>query len=113
MRLIYIIKNKKLIENDGYIYNIYAKKGDYLNPGTLLYTTKDLTKGKLEIFISINDIDNIKNKNIFINDERTNLKINKIYKISDSKNISSYKVEIIIPNPKKFSKLVKINFKNI
>ena len=111
MRLENTIKNKKLIENSSYIYNIYVKKGDYVNPGTLIYTTKNLTKGKLEIFVSINDIDNIKNKTIFINNKQSNLKIDKIYKVADSKNISSYKVEIIVPNPKEFSTLIKINFK--
>lgn len=43
--------------------------------------------------------------------KKSNLKIDKIYKVADSKHISSYKVEIIVPNPKTFSRLVKIEFK--
>lgn len=105
------IKNKKLIEKSNYIYNISVKKGDYVNPGTLLYESKDLSKGKLEIFVPIADVDKIKDKTIYLDDKKTDLKINKIYDVADSKHISSYKTEIVIDNPKTFSRLVKIEFK--
>lgn len=105
------IKNKKLVEKSNYIYNISVKKGDYVNPGTLLYESKDLSKGKLEIYVPIADVDKIKGKSIYLNDKKTDLKINKIYDVADSKHISSYKTEIIINNPKTFSRLVKIEFK--
>ena len=105
------IKNKKLFEKNRYIYNIEVKKDDYVSPGTLLYEAKDLTKGKLEIFIPISDYESILNKTIFIDGKKSDLKIDKIYKVADSKHISSYKCEIIVPNPKIFSRLVKIEFR--
>ena len=105
------LKNKKLVENNKYIYEISVKKGDYVNAGTLLYETKDISKGKLEIFVPISDIKTIKNKTIYLDDKKTDLKINKIYEIADSKHISSYKCEILIDNPKTFSRLIKIEFK--
>lgn len=105
------IKNKKLIEENNYIYNIAVKKGNYVTPGTLLYEAKDLSKGKLEIYVPITDIDNIKDKKIFLDGNETNLKIAKIYDVADTKHISSYKVEIIVNSPKTFSRLVKIEFK--
>jgi len=105
------IKNKVLKEKDNYIYNIAVKKGDYVNPGTLLYEAKDLSKGKLEIFVPIDDIENIENKTIFLDGKKSDIKIDKIYKVADSKHISSYKVEIMVPSPKVFSRLVKIEFK--
>ena len=105
------IKNKILIEKDRYIYNIAVKQGDYVNPGTLLYEAKDLSKGKLEIFVPIDDIEKIKTKTIFLDGEKTDLQLNKVYKVADSKHISSYKVEIYVPNAKIFSRLVKIEFK--
>ncbi|WP_321312022.1 hypothetical protein [Halarcobacter sp.] len=105
------IKNKKLIEKNYYIYNIAVNEGDYVTPGTLLYEAKDLSKGKLEIFIPILDIDTIKDKDIYLDGKKTDLKINKIYNVADSKHISSYKVKIIVNNPKQFSRLIKIEFK--
>lgn len=105
------IANKKLIEKNRYIYRIDVKKGDYINAGTLLYEAKDLSKGKIELFIPISEVTTLENKKIFMNDEPTELKIHKIYQVADAKNISSYKVEIIIEEPKAFSSLVKIEFK--
>lgn len=106
-----MIKNKTLKENNRYISNINVKKGDFVNPGTLLYTAQDLSAAKLEIFVSFDDIEKIKNKTIFINDKKSNLKINKIYKTADNIHISAYKVEIILKDINKFSSLVKISFK--
>ncbi len=105
------LKNKKLVEKNRYIYNIAVKEGDYVTPGTLLYEAKDLTKGKLEIFVPISEIENIKNKTIYLNDKKSDLKPSKIYEVADSTHISSYKVEILIPNPEIFSRLIKIEFK--
>ena len=106
-----IISNKKLIEKSNYIFNIAVKEGDYVNPGTLLYEAKDLSKGKLEIFVPIAQIEEIKNKEIFLDGVKSDIKISKIYEIADSTNISSYKVELILDNAKIFSRLVKIEFK--
>ena len=105
------IINKKLIEKDLYIFQLKVKKGDYVNPGTALYESLDLTKGKVEVFIPISKASSFELKTIYINDKKTDLKINKIYKVADSKHISSVKVEIIIPNVKTFSRLAKIEFK--
>ncbi|MEA3290558.1 MAG: hypothetical protein U9Q04_10315 [Campylobacterota bacterium] len=105
------IEKKILIENNKYIYNIAVQKGDYVNPGTLLYTAMDTTKGKLEIFIPVKDAKTIKEKTIFIDGVKTDFKIDKLYSVADAKHISSYKCEIIIPEPKLLSRLVKIEFK--
>jgi len=105
------INNKNLIEKNSYIYDIAVEVGDYVSPGTLLYTAMDLTEGKVEIFIPIDEATTIKDKVIYLDDTKSDLKISKLYTVADSKHISSYKCEIIIPSPKIFSKLVKIEFK--
>lgn len=105
------IENKNLKEQNKYIYDIAVEVGDYVNPGTLLYTAMDLSKGKLEIFIPISDADTIKSKDIYINDKKTELKISKLYTVADSKHLSSYKCEIIIEDPKQFSSLYRVEFK--
>ena len=88
------IKNKKLMEKNNYIFDIAVKASDYVNPGTLLYEAKDLSKGKLEIYIPISHVSDIKNKVIYIDGKKTTLKIDKIFNIADSKHISSYKAKI-------------------
>ncbi len=105
------IKNKKLVENSNYIFNIAVKEGDYVNPGTLLYEAKDLSKGKLEIYVPIESIESIKDKSIFIDGVKSDVKIDKIYEVADSTHISSYKVELVLNNVNQFSRLVKVEFK--
>ena len=105
------ISNKKLEEKSNYIFNISVKEGDYVSPGTLLYEAKDLSKGKLEIFVPIAQIDEIKNKEIYIDGIKSDIKISKIYNVADAVNISSYKVELIVSDVKTFSRLVKIEFR--
>ena len=105
------ISNKKLEEKSNYIFNISVKEGDYVSSGTLLYEAKDLSKGKLEIFVPIAQIDEIKNKEIYIDGIKSDIKISKIYNVADAVNISSYKVELIVSDVKTFSRLVKIEFR--
>ncbi|PIF04690.1 MAG: HlyD family secretion protein [Arcobacter sp.] len=105
------ISNKTLIEKDNYIYNIAVEVGDYVNPGTLLYSSMDLSAGKLIVYLPINQANTIGNKTIYLNGKKTELKISKLYKVADTTHISSYKCEIIVPSPPSFSNLVKIEFK--
>lgn len=105
------ILNKKLLEKSNYIYNIAVKEGDYVNAGTLLYEAKDLSKGKLEIYVPISQIEEIKNKEIYLDGIKSDIKISKIYDVADTTNISAYKVELILNDVKTFSRLVKIEFK--
>ena len=53
----------------------------------------------------------IKNKEIYIDGIKSDIKISKIYDVADNTNISAYKVELILNDVKTFSRLVKIEFK--
>lgn len=105
------IAKKNIKENNLYISNISVKKGDYVNPGTLLYTAYDLSSAKVEVFVPIKQAHTLKNKTIYINDEKTELKISKLHNVADTKHISSYKCEIILKNYTKFSEVLKVSFK--
>jgi len=102
--------SKKSIKFNNYIYAINVNKGDYINFSTPIATTMDLTKVKVDIYVPINKIDFIKNKKVYINGKISDFKIDKIYKVADSKYVTSYKVELIGQYPK-ISDIVKIEFK--
>jgi len=105
--------NKKNIslKNSEYIYKIYPNRGDFVNFGSKLIDAYDLSRAKLVIFVDGDEIDNIKRKTIYIDGKRSDYKIDKIWKVADQKHLSSYRVEIVINKPKRFSKLVKVEFK--
>lgn len=107
------IKKKTIVGSNIYLSSVEVEVGDFVNAGGLLYKGYDLSSGKLEVFLPINEIESFKRKTIYLDGTKTNLKISKISKVADEKNISSYKAEIFIKNPKTFSKLVKVEFNEL
>jgi multidrug resistance efflux pump len=106
------IENKNIkVDSGKYIYKIYPKVGEYINPGSKLIDAYDLSSAKLTIYIPADEVNDIKNKKIYLDDSESSYKIDKIWKVADNVNISSYKVEILINKPEQFSKLIKIEFK--
>ena len=105
------LANKVLKEDSMFIYKVNVKEGDYVNPGSVLYEVKDLSSAKLEIFVAIDEVDSLKQKKIYLDGKVSKYTINKIFKVADAQHISSYRCEIVIDKPEKFSKLVKIEFR--
>ena len=106
------IGKKTIRLKNKFLYKILVHKGEFVNMGMALAQIKDLSRAKLTLFLEDNELQNIKNKKIYINDKATNYKIDKIWSVSDNKFISSYRAEIIIPKPKyKFSKLLKVELR--
>ncbi len=106
------IENKNIKTLKGqYIYKIYPRTGDYVNPGAKLMDVHDISGAKLVIYVSMDDLVGIEQKKIYLDGEESSVLIDKIWSVADSVNISSYRVEILIDKPDKFSKLVKIEFK--
>jgi len=106
-----IAKKSVSIQKGFLIYKTYVDQGAYVNVGSPLVDAYDISKGKLTIYLSKEDVKLAKNSAIYINDKKSNYKVNKIWKVVDTQNISSYKAEIIIPAPERFSELLKIEFK--
>lgn len=105
------IANKRVDIKDLFIYKVYVKKYDVVSIGTPLVDLYDISKGKLEIYLPFELASDFESKSIYIDGEKTNYKINKVYKVADSERISSYRAEIIVDKPKFFSKLVKVEVK--
>ncbi len=106
-----IISKKNIRLNHRFLYKLFVKKGDFVAPGTPLMIADDVSKAKLIIYLSYDDMTNLSKKSIYINNKKSNIKFSKIWKVADSTNISSYKAELIIPAPKYFSKVIKVEIK--
>jgi len=106
-----LIDKKSIKVNSKYLYKLYVKKGEFVNIGTPIAKLNDITKAKLTIYLTEEELKDIKNKKIYINNKETNLKFNKIWKIADENFLSSYKAEIILKPIDRFSTLVKVELK--
>lgn len=105
------IKDKHIKAYKMVLYKLYVKKGQVVNPGMNLAEVADVSQAKLTIFLNANELKDVKKKTIYLNGKETKYKIDKIWPLSDSEHISSYKTEILIKAPKQFSRLYKIEFK--
>jgi hypothetical protein len=105
------IKDKHIKAEDMVLYKLHVKKGQVVARGMNLAEVADIQKAKLTIFLNTDELKDIKNKTIYINDKKTDYKIDKIWPLTDTEHISSYRTEIIIDAPKQFSQLYKIEFK--
>ncbi|WP_456488138.1 hypothetical protein [Caminibacter pacificus] len=102
--------NKKNIKVTGYVNKIYVTAGDYVNPGVLVAEVDDTTKQKLTIYVPIDKIDSILNKDVYINGKLSDFKIEKVWSLPDSKYITSYRVDLV-GKGLRFGDIVKVEFK--
>jgi len=106
------IKDKYIRAEKMILYKLHVKQGQVVNPGVNLAEVADVSQAKLTVFLNANELETIKEKTVYLNNEVTSYKIDKIWPLSDIEHISSYKTEILIKAPKQFSKLYKIEFKD-
>ena len=106
------ISDKTVVANGFILYSINVKVGQVVNIATPLAQIADTSRALVTIYLDEDDVLNAKTKTIYLNGKSTKYKISRILKIADSKNISKYKVQIIIKSPKLFSKLIKVELKD-
>jgi len=106
------ISKKSIVLHNKYLYKLMVRKGDYVNPGSALAEVQDATRAKLVLFLEPEELIDITQKTVYLDDLKTEYKVDKVWKVADAKFISSYKVEIYLPAPKGvFSKLMKVEIK--
>jgi len=106
------IEKKSIVLDNMYLYEIMVRKGDYVAPGSPLATVADVSRAKLVLFLEPAEIENIAQKTVYLNGEKTDYKVDKVWRVADDKFISSYRAEIYIIAPQgSFSKLIKVEIK--
>ena len=105
------VKKKDIIAKNSYLYSLNVKKGEFVNIGMTLAILQNITKAKLIIFLSEDELKDIDKKRIYLDGKKTNLKFSKVWRVADKKYISSYKAEIILKPFTRFSKLIKVEIK--
>ena len=105
------IEKKRVTVSNSYLYRLNVEAGEFVTVGMPLATVMNIQKGKLTLYLSADELEGIKQKQIYIDGNKSSATIKKIWRVADTKYISSYRVEIEVPNVKEFSKLVKVEFK--
>ena len=107
-------QRKEFFVEDKYLKEIYVNKGEYVQIGQMLFELYDFSRSKLEVFVRPNDIEGLKQKSIYINDKKSEYKIEKVSKVRDTQRVSTYKVILYKDNPSrniKFGEIVKVEFR--
>lgn len=105
------IKDKYIQAENMVLYKLYVKKGQVVAVGMNLAEIADISRAKLTIFLNSDELEGLKEKKIYLNGKETDYRVDKVWPLSDSEHISSYKTEILISSPQQFSNLYKIEFK--
>jgi len=105
------INDKNIVFDKWYVYALHVTEGDYVTPGSSLVTVADISKIKLTLFLSAYDAAHTDEMELFIDDEKSDIKMKQIWKMSDSEHLSSYEAKLIIPARKQLSQLVKVELK--
>ena len=103
----------KHISSEGFVlYHLHVKEGQFVNPSTPLADLADVSKAKLVIYLSRQEMQDYKNKLLYLDDKKSKYCITKVWNIADAKHLSNYRAEIIIDAPSLFSKLIKVELRD-
>jgi len=106
------IEKKSIVLQRKYLYEIMVRKGDYVTPGSPLAKVVDASRAKLVLYLDSEELEGIEQKSVYLDGKKSDYKVDKIWRITDEKFISSYRAEIYLDAPKgSFSKLLKVELK--
>jgi len=89
------ITKKRIGAKGLYVVKIYPKVGDFIGVGAPVLEVADLTREKIVLFVPVSQIIQIKKGKVYIDGKPSNFKIYKIWRVTDSKYITSYRVELV------------------
>jgi len=106
------IEKKSIILKNKYLYKLIVREGDFVNFGSPLARVDDTGRAKLVLFLEPEELQDIEQKSVYLDDVKTEYKVDKVWNVADEKFISSYRAEIYIATPQHtFSKLMKVEIK--
>jgi len=106
------IEDKNFKAKGFVLYSLFVKPGKVVTPSMLLAKIADTSKAILTIYVDEKELADLDKKTVYLDDKKTYYKPRRVLNIADSKNISKYKVQIVINPPKVFSKLMKVELKD-
>ncbi len=107
------LKEKRILFPGWYVYKLHVKAGDYVAMGTPLVTVADISQTKLTFYLSAEDAKSYAQKQLYIDDQASDAKIENVWRIADSEHLSSYRATVTLEAKEQLSRLVKIELKEV
>lgn len=117
LKLQKVKREKKLFYlSKSYLGKIYVDEFEYVNFGERLFEYYDFFKSRLDLFVTADEVVDIRDKSIFLNGKKSKgWKIEKVSQIKDSRRVSTYQVRLIHknrdPRKAKFGEIYKVEFR--
>jgi hypothetical protein len=108
------IAKKNIRLDNRYLYKLMVRAGEYASPGMALAVVDDLSRGKLVLYLSPEEVEKVRSgkAKLSIGGKPSDAKFSKIWKETDEKYLSSYRAEIPVPAGRyPFSSLVKVEIR--
>ena len=93
------IHKKSFFVDKKYIGKIAVNPSEYVNVSDKVFDMYDISKLKITLYLTKNEIQDLEQQTLYINGQKSDFKVYKIYKIKDSVKVSRYKVEFTKNNP--------------
>ncbi|MRJ02876.1 MAG: hypothetical protein GXO19_06395 [Epsilonproteobacteria bacterium] len=104
---------KKELRVWGYLYRLYPRKGDFVALGAPLADVADISRARVILYLTREEVEEIGRREIYIDGKASNLKFSKLISIPDGKHKGEYRAELILPPPKIFGKLIRIELRPV
>ncbi|MRI83042.1 MAG: hypothetical protein C6I00_01350 [Nitratiruptor sp.] len=102
---------KKRLVLSGYLVKVLVRQGEYATPGTPLAQIADTSKGRVVVYLSPQEMEDIEEKGIYINGRAIGLGFAKLLRVSDERHLGQYRGEILVDAPELFGKVVKVEIR--
>ena len=106
-----MLRDKRLSAPGFVLYKLLVKEGQVVNPSTPLAEIADVSKAKLTVYLNAEDMASADSKVIYLDGKKSRYRVSRLWKIADSTHLSSYKAEIVIDAPERFSQLLKLELR--
>ena len=110
------IAKKHIAQPGKYLYKLMVRTGEFAAPGLPLAVVQDTSRAQLILFLDRDELvdgegKKIEEKTIYIDGQPTQLHLDRIWKVADSRYVSAYRARIVMLPKYPFSKLLKVEFR--
>ncbi|MBN2896469.1 MAG: HlyD family efflux transporter periplasmic adaptor subunit [Campylobacterales bacterium] len=106
------IRDKSLSAPGFVLYSLLVRPGQVVSASTPLAKIADRSRALLTFFLSREDAAAAGQKVVYLDGIKSDHKIERLWTIADEQHLSSYKAQIVVPAPKQFSGLVKVELRD-